>query len=153
MRTEFAGSILDVRAVEDTIRATHKYTEGLATRGATHPLQGADFPSKVLTKHYEVYPGLDLEQERTFWESAFLASDWLWGDLPRVDVVFWYSYLGNKGKVIVQGGENIVALLRDSIPGFGGALDKVGHHAEDAVSEQQDGSSVQPAHQAVCPNR
>ena len=46
--SEFNGNILDVRAVEDSIRATRKYTEGVKTIFKKHPVQGMDFPSPVL---------------------------------------------------------------------------------------------------------
>ena len=63
MRSEFVGSILAVRAVEDTIRATKKYTKGAFSKPPQHPIQGMDFPSRVLTEYYEVYPDTEVGWE------------------------------------------------------------------------------------------
>ena len=121
MRTEFVSGILAVRAVEDTIRATRKYTKGAFSRSAQHPIQGEDFPSKVITEYYEVYPDLEIG-----WEMP--ASDawaWVWGDTPHIDVHFKYSYLRDKAIVIIYGNNGVVKLLEEGIPGFGDALAKV----------------------------
>ena len=125
MRNEFVGSILAVRGVEDTIRATHKYTKGLFTMPSRHPIQGEDFPSRVLTEHYEVYPDIDIDVTRPFWDAAFTASDWLWGDTPHIDVKLKYNYQRNKAIVIIYGGDGVVKLLGEGIPGFEAALAKV----------------------------
>jgi len=125
MRNEFVGSIIAVRDVEDTIRATKKYTKGAFSKPVQHPIQGAEFPSRVLTEHYEVYPDLDLSETMPLWEAITTTSDWLWGDIPHIDISFKYNYLRNKAMVIVRGGNGVVKLLGDGIPGFTEALAKV----------------------------
>ncbi len=125
MRNEFVGSILAVRAVEDTIRATQKYTKGAFTKPSQHPIQGGEFPSRVLTEYYEVYPDIDIDVTRPFWDAAFTASDWLWGDTPHIDVLFKYNYQRDKAIVIIYGGNGVVKLLGEGIPGFEEALGKV----------------------------
>lgn len=125
MRNEFVGSIMAVRSVEDTIRATKKYTKGAFTRPEQHPIQGADFPSRVLTEYYEVYPDIDIGMTRPFWDAAFTASDWLWGDTPHIDVLFKYNYQRDKAIVIIHGGNGVVKLLGEGIPGFSDALARV----------------------------
>lgn len=130
MRSEFVGSILAVRAVEDTIRATKKYTEGVRTILTKHPVQGTDFPSHVLTKIYEVYPDLDIEQKKPVWDAIIDFSDWLWGDTPHIDVSFKYNYQRNKAIVIIHGGNGVVKLLGGGIPGFEEALAKVVENGE-----------------------
>jgi len=121
MRSEFVGCILDVRAVEDCIRATKKYTKGAFSRPAKHPIQGEDFPSKVLTEYYEVYPDMEVS-----WNMP--ASDawaWVWGDIPHIDLRFLYNYQNNKGKVIVYGNDGVVDMLREGIPNFAEMLTKL----------------------------
>lgn len=121
MRNEFVGSVLAVRAVEDTIRATKKYTEGVRTIFAKHPVQGEDFPSRVLTKVYEVYPDIESVWDMNIIDAAF----WLAGETPHVDVSFRYNYQRDKAIVIVYGGNGVVELLEEGIPGFGEALGRV----------------------------
>ena len=124
-KSEFAGGIMAVRAVEDTIRATRKYTKGAFSKSAQHPIQGEEFPSKMLTEYYEVYPYLDLEQKIPAWGAMMAFSDWLWGDTPHIDVYFRYNYTNDHAKVIILGGNGVVKLLGEGIPGFEAALDKV----------------------------
>jgi len=121
VRSEFTGCILEVRAVEDCIRATRKYTKGAFTRPAKHPIQGEEFPSGALSEFYEVYPEMELS-----WEMP--ASDawaWVWGDTPHIDVRFLYNYQSNKGKVVVYGNDGVVGMLREGIPNFARALTKL----------------------------
>jgi len=125
MRNEFVGSILMVRAVEDTIRATKKYTKGAFKKPIQHPIQGEDFPSRVLTEYYEVYPDLDLDEQMPVWDAMITFSDWLWGEIPHIDVLFKYNYHRDKAIVVIRGGNGVVKLLKEGIPGFREALDKV----------------------------
>ena len=124
-RNEFVGGIMAVRAVEDTIRATKKYTKGAFTKPAQHPIQGEGFPSRVLTEYYEVYPDLDLDQRMPAWDAVMAFSDWLWGDTPHIDVLFKYNYHRDKAIVIIHGGNGVMKLLGEGIPGFEEALGKV----------------------------
>jgi hypothetical protein len=125
-RTEFAGNILTIRAVEDCIRASHKYSEGISSRlFSHHPSQGERFPSRVLTKYYEVHPEIDLDQLRDFWDVAFTTSDWLWGDPSMVNVLFRYNYATNRAWAYVYGGEPALLLLKDKIQGLTAALDSI----------------------------
>lgn len=125
MKSEFSGSILAVRAVEDCIRATHKYTKGAFSRRAKHPqaaVQG-DAPSAVLTEYYEVYPDTDLEEILALGQAFWKTLAWLGGDIPLVDVRFLYDYRGeDKAKVIIWGGNGVVKALENGIPGFTEAL-------------------------------
>ena len=124
MRNEFVGSILAVRAVEDTIRATRKYTKGAFKSPVQHPVQGEDFPSRVLTEYYEVYP--DIESDKSLWDMDIIdAAFWLAGETPHIDVYFKYNYPRDKAIVIIHGGNGVMKLLDDGIPGFGEALERV----------------------------
>lgn len=99
MTNEFHGTISNIRAVEDAIRATHKYTEGMVTRFAHHPpVQGGETASKVLTKHYEVYPDVVVDIDMP----ASQAVDWLWGELDMVNVNFWYNYRDRRATMRVN---------------------------------------------------
>jgi hypothetical protein len=125
MRNEFVGTILKVRAVEDTIRATGKYTKGAFKNPTQHPIQGEEFPSRVLTEYYEVYPDLDLDKRLPVWDAMLAFSDWIWGDTPHIDVLFKYNYQRDRAIVIIHGGNGVVKLLGEGIPGFEEALGKV----------------------------
>ena len=118
MRQEYTGCILEVRAVEDTIRATKKYTKGAFSRTIRHPIQGEDFPSKMLSEHYEVYPEMEVSWDMP----ASEAWAWVWGDTPHIDVRFDYIYQSNKGRVIIFGNDGVVDMLREGIPNFKEAL-------------------------------
>jgi hypothetical protein len=129
MRSEFRGPIMAVRTVEDTIRATRKYTKGAFSKSQPHPIQGEEFPSKVLTEYYEVYPDLELGWDMM----AADAWSWVWGDVDHIDVTFRYDYRDNKGKITISGGNGVVRHLSKGIPGFKEALSQLnlngGDHA------------------------
>ncbi len=133
-RNEFVGDVMNVRAVEDAIRATKKYTKGAFRKTVEHPLQGEEFPSRVLTEYYEVYPDLDLDRKMGTWDALMTFSDWIWGDTPHIDVLFKYNYQRNRAIVIIRGGNGVAELLREGIPGFGEALDKVGGVVSDQTN-------------------
>ncbi|MBU2249383.1 MAG: hypothetical protein KKD77_21725, partial [Gammaproteobacteria bacterium] len=119
---EYRGTIVAVRAVEDSIRATKKYTEGIWTRRQKHPalrLQGEDFPSRAFRKYYEVYPQLDVSWEMLI--DDFM--DWLWADTPIVRVLLRYDYRSNHATLEIPSGGEGVKQLTKSIPGFGEAVD------------------------------
>ena len=135
MRNEFIGSILAVRAVEDTIRATKKYTKGAFTKPTPHPIQGGEFPSRVLTEYYEVYPDTELGWDMPASEGWA----WVWGDTPHIDVLFKYNYLRDKAIVVIHGGNGVVKLLGEGIPGFEKAL---AHVHEDNVEGKANAKHV-----------
>ena len=119
---EYVGKIPFIRAVEDCIRATKKYTKGAFRGNIHHPIQGEEFPSKVLFEYYEVYPKVDL-RGGTLWDIPVgVALDLLWRDSPCVDVVFKYDYRGNKASILIRDGAEAVKLLAKSIPNFSKAL-------------------------------
>lgn len=114
VKTIYKSSILLVRDLEDTIRATKKYTKGAFSRAVSHPIQGEQFPSKVLTEYYEVYPDLELGWDMR----AGDAWAWVWGDVVHIDITFLYDYRDNKAKVTVHGGRDAMEKLKEGIPGF-----------------------------------
>ena len=120
--SEFHGTIVSVRAVEDSIRATKKYTEGVGTLRKKHPIQGEDFPSKMFVKYYEVYPDIELSWDMP----AGIALDWLWGETPCLSVLFNYDYRINKASVVIRGGTKAIRELEVAIPEFKVSLAKVG---------------------------
>ena len=120
-RNEYVGTILAVRAVEDTIRSTRKYTKGAFKSPVQHPIQGGEFPSRVLTEYYEVYPDTELGWDMPASEGWA----WVWGDTPHIDVLFKYNYQIDKAIVVIHGGNGVVKLLGEGIPGFEEALGKV----------------------------
>ena len=126
MRSEYKSNIGLIRDIEDRIRATKKYTEGVRTIRTKHPapIQGEDFPSRSFFKYYEVYPEIDIEEIRPLWDAILTTSDWLWGDTPRIDVRFSYDYRVNKASIIVLDGPDAVKELAKAIPGFSEALAK-----------------------------
>lgn len=124
MRTEHIGSILSVRAAEDCIRATKKYTKGAFSRAAQHPVQGQDFPSKALTEYYEVYPDMEVGLDMSIIDAIF----WLAGDAPHIDVRFHYNYSCDKAMMVVFGGNGVVELLKEGIPGLANAIAGIEEH-------------------------
>jgi hypothetical protein len=116
--SEFIGNIVSVRALEDCIRATKKYTEGIGTMRKQHPIQGEGFPSRVFCKYYEVYPDIEVSWDMP----AGVALDWLWGETLHIDVMFKYDYRVNKASVTVKDGVVAVRELQRSIPNFGKSL-------------------------------
>ena len=124
MASEYKGTIIGIRAIEDSIRASKKYTEGIATMRKQHPIQGDEFPSKVFCKYYEVYPEL---KEPISWDmSARTAyNGLLWGEAKRVDIVFYYDYRDNKASIKVKEGALAIRELERYIPNFNRELSKV----------------------------
>lgn len=121
MRIRIAGSITAIRELEDCIRLTKKYTKGAFSKPVKHPVQGAEFPSRVLTEYYEVYPDVDVS-----WDMR--GSDawaWVWGDVAHIDVWFHYDYRANVAWMIVGGGDTAIDGLVRGIPGFSAVLDRV----------------------------
>ena len=112
--SEFKGNIVAIRAVEDCIRATKKYTEGVGTMREKHPIQGEGFASKVFCKYYEVYPDVELSWDMP----AGVALDWLWGETSCLDLIFKYDYRSNKATLTVKGGNGAVKELAGKIPDF-----------------------------------
>jgi len=114
------GNIGDIRAIEDCIRATKKYTEGLGTMRTRHPIQGDEFPSKVFSKYYEVYPKVEVSWDMP----AGVALDLLWGDTPCLVVIFHYDYRANEASMTVRDGPEAKKQMIEAIPGFGEAVEK-----------------------------
>lgn len=115
MKTVYKSSILLVRDLEDTIRATKKYTKGAFSKAVSHPIQGeGQFPSRVLTEYYEVYPDLEIGWDMR----AGDAWAWVWGDVVHIDIRFVYDYKDNKARVTIFGGRNAMEKLKEGIPGF-----------------------------------
>lgn len=126
MQSNFTGNLAHIRDIEDCIRITRKYTKGafagLFRKKTPAPLQGEDFPSRVVTEYYEVYPDLNV-RDGAFWDlPAGTAIDWLWGDTVHIDVVFRYDYRENKATMMVRGGPEAIRQLSQGIPGFSKAL-------------------------------
>ena len=120
MQTKFSGDIESIRAVEDCIRATKKYTKGAFASPIHHPIQGGTFPSKVLSEYYEVYPEMEIS-----WNMPVnKAIDWLFCDTPCINMVFYYDYRNNSAHVSVKNGNGAVKELMDNIPGIKEALGK-----------------------------
>ena len=114
IKTIYKSNILLVRDLEDTIRATKKYTKGAFSKAVSHPIQGEQFPSKVLTEYYEVYPDLEIGWDMR----AGDAWAWVWGDVVHIDITFLYDYRDNKAKVTIHGGKDAMEKLKEGIPGF-----------------------------------
>ena len=121
---EYSGDILLVRAVEDCIRATKRYTESIGTMRHKHPIQGEDFQSRVFCKRYEVFPDIDIDEKMNWWKAALTTSDWLWGD-NRIDMLFNYDYRDNKASIVIEDGKTAIKELGQAIPGFSDALASV----------------------------
>ncbi len=109
---EFSGTIETIRGIEDCIRTSKKYTEGIKTMWAKHPIQGVDFPSKKFCKFYEVYP----EMEVSWRMGAGDAIDLLWGDTLQIGVMFKYNYFDDIATFTVKGTMDMVEMLLRGLP-------------------------------------
>ena len=118
---EFHGNIVAIRSIEDCIRATKKYTEGMRLKNTNKKnqlIQGNDFPSRVFCKYYEVYPDMEVGLDMDVLDFA----DFVWGALKRIDVMFHYDYRSNKATLSIEEGDGAINKLIKSLPGFGEAL-------------------------------
>lgn len=115
--SRFCGTITAIRVIEDCIRATKKYKEYIGRR-YQHPVQGEAFPSETFTKHYEVYPEMEVGLDMSIIDAVF----WLGGGTPCIDVMFSYDYRVNRAKVEVKDGEVAVDQLIKAVPHFGDSL-------------------------------
>ncbi len=115
---EISSNIITIRSIEDCIRATKKYTEGIKTMRKTHPIQGEDFPSSVFCKYYEVYPDYKVELDMDVSELF----DWLWPDTLCIGIMFHYDYREDKASIVIRDGVEAVKKLNSTIPGFGNIL-------------------------------
>jgi hypothetical protein len=119
---ELTGWIKQVRAVEDSIRTSGKYTEAISTLGNNHPIQGSEFTSRMVTKKYEVYPDIKVD-----WDMSALKA-WaglVFAETKMIDVVFRYDYRDNHADVKIVDGEEGVEDLKKAIPGFREAIEKL----------------------------
>jgi len=118
MKLEYKGDILTVRGVEDAIRVTKKYTKGAFRRPVQHPIQGEEFPSRLLVEYYEVYPFVEVDWNMlssNFWS-------WIFGNVVCIDVRFQYDYRNNTAVVVIRGGPKSINHLCEGIPGFGNTI-------------------------------
>ena len=121
MKIEYTGSITEIRAVEDCIRATKKYTEGILSKKHPQPIQGEGFPSRVLHKHYEFYPNVP---EISWNMPVNTAIDWLYSDTPCIRLSFRYDYRMNQAVVMLSDDRDIIEL--NKVAGFREAIQSVG---------------------------
>tara|TARA_Y100000310_G_scaffold344205_1_gene455710 strand:- start:299 stop:742 length:444 start_codon:yes stop_codon:yes gene_type:complete len=117
------GNITQIRELEDSIRATNRYTEGLFTKKVKRPEQG-DMPSRAFSRLLEVY--LDAEFMELDWDMAFM--DYLnksieWFTSRATVIKFWYDYRDNKAEMSVE--ETRINIICDVIPGFAVSLAKI----------------------------
>lgn len=90
------GTIQEVRELEDAVRATKQYTEGLFTERRTHPVQGKE-SARAFRKLYELYIDAPLHSMN---DDISVAFDWF---DSRVAVFrFWYDYREQKASVEVS---------------------------------------------------
>ena len=121
MQDKYSGSIGSVRAVEDCIRESKRYTEGVFHKHVNHAIQGESFPSRVFTKYYEVYPDLVISWDMP----AGKALDWLWGEYLFIEVFFFYDYRNNKASIVITDGKDAVNILKTKIAGVARTLSQL----------------------------
>ena len=90
------GTIQEVRELEDSIRETRQYTEGLFTERRTHPVQGKG-STRAFRKLYELYIDAPLHSMNDDISAAF---DWF--DSRVAIFRFWYDYREQKASVEVS---------------------------------------------------
>lgn len=130
--SEYTGDTEAVCAVEDSIRASKKYTEGVLTRRHRHPdeMQGIGIPSRAFCKYYEVYPDIDFAIGLDMKVSDFM--DWVWGETRHINVTMFYDYRAGQATLEIAGGAGAVEELSRTIPGFREAVATLGNsHGKD----------------------
>lgn len=125
-KSDYKGNIDDIRAIEDSIRATINYTETMGTMGNSHPVQGKKFRSPVFSKNYEVYPDTPISWDMP----AGVALEWLTGKRTIIHVKFFYDYRDNEASVRIGNGNGAINRLEKAIPGFKEALERLNHTSE-----------------------
>ncbi len=98
-----------MRNLEDSIRATKKYSEGVHIMATNHPIQGADFPSKKFCKYYEFYPDAEIN---SFWDVP------VFGNYRVIGITFIYDYRINRAEVQMTRKADMDELQK-AIPSFG----------------------------------
>lgn len=111
---EFTGSVLAIRAIEDCIRASHKFNKYFRLNRGHHPTQGEDFPSNKFYERYEVYPDIEWGIDMQLTDLLILAGH----GAPIVNVVFNYDYRVDKASMVVEGKLGGLEKLLDGIPGL-----------------------------------
>jgi len=116
------SSVALMRDVEDAIRASKKYTKYLSlfSKHNNVKVQGDDFPSSVVTEHYEVYPDMQINWDMSIIDAIF----WLGHGTRSIKVVFKYSYPTDRAWLVVDDGPEAIKELAQSITGFSEALAK-----------------------------
>lgn len=119
MESRFKGNIIDIREVEDCIRRTKKYAKGILSKHLVNiPIQGEEFPNKVVAEYYEVYPYMKIS-----WDMSIIdAIIFLGGGTLCIKVYFKYNYNTDKAEMMVKDGEDAVKKLARTIPKFSDAL-------------------------------
>lgn len=112
------SDIPKIRAIEDTVRATKNYTEGLFTASKVHPEQD-NFPTRIFTKQYDIYPDSTVPG----WDS-YISEVIKWLRSRVIVIKFWYDYRNNKAEIIGQ--RNELAILCEMIPNFQETLEHAG---------------------------
>jgi len=129
------GTIIEIRELENCIRATNRYTEFLFTEKHPKDTQGAGLPCMAFTRPLEVY--LDAEFKDFNWNADFyelVKNRWDWLRSKAVIVRFWYDYRDNKARMDVHS-QNTLNRLAAIIPGFERLADYVRKDTPDIVTE------------------
>lgn len=114
------GNIAQIRELEDCIRATKRYTEGLFTKKIEHSQQG-DSPSRAFTRLLEVYldhdfMGIDWDRDAV----EFIKDGLDWYASRATVVKFWYDYRSNKAEISFDW--DILVNICNIMPNFANAL-------------------------------
>lgn len=121
------GTIDRIRKIEDAVRMTGQYTEGLFKEYSHHPVQGEE-STRAFTKEYELYidaPLHNINDEIT--EGINDAFAWLKG--RAVIFKFWYDY--RKAEANMRVSEEGLRLAVDTFEGI--ALAVYGYVPEKAA--------------------
>jgi len=125
------GNIDDISEIENCIRKTKKYTKGAFRKRIDYPIQGEEFPSKMHSDYYEVYPDVEV-RDGAIWDlAASVAWAWVWGDVRHIDVIFQYDFRANEASMMVRDGPDAVKELVAAIPKFGKAVEDAKKHKKE----------------------
>jgi len=121
MRTKFVGDTATVRSVEDCLLATKRCSKKRLLTPVQRVIQGKEFPSSLETNRYEYYPHIEPGLDMSIIDAVL----WLADFEPHINIDFTYDQRNDTARVVVYGGDKVIAALLDGVLGLEEALSHV----------------------------
>ena len=132
------SGVFNIRQLEDSIRATERYTEGLLTKERKHPIQGEEFTSKAFRKMYEIYPTHNIPKALRTNEDEpikeFFPNFYKWITSPAIQIYFYYDYRNDKAELEYH--DKDLEQLIKVIPNFINILKRIHNNRKSESTKQ-----------------